>query len=191
MTYDNGDDALIWERARQNEGAAFRELFDRHHGRVYRRALGLLGRTDEAEDVTAAAFFELWRKRISVTLIEGSVLPWLLVTTVNLSRNAQRSTARYARLIQSLPREEAVINPRAPESDASQRLIDSLKNLPRIDSALFVLTALEDFSITEAAASVGLKPATARVRLHRARARLRGELHDLQPMTRRSEGNQA
>ena len=179
-------ETVLWDRARHNDGDAFAALFDLHRDRVYRRALGLLGSTHDAEDVVAAAFFELWRKRRSVRVVAGSVLPWLLVTAVNLSRNAHRSTARYRRLLATLPRDER----QAEREHVSDRLADSLQRLSTIDGALFVLTALEDMPINEAAATVGLKPATARVRLHRARVRLQVDLHDLKPGIRPAhEGN--
>lgn len=184
------DEPDLWDRARQNDGAAFGLLFDLHGDRVYRRALGLLGSTADADDVAAAAFFEMWRKRGSIKLTGGSVLPWLLVTTVNLSRNTHRATARYRRFLSTLPREHAMAGPDAPDADTHDRLAASLRQLSPADGALFVLTALEGVSIAEAAEAVGLKPATARVRLHRARAKLRTELTDLNPSMRPAiEGN--
>jgi RNA polymerase sigma factor (sigma-70 family) len=185
------DEAELWLRARHDDGAAFATLFDLHHARVYRRALGLLGNVHDAEDVAAAAFFELWRKRRSVLLVGGSVVPWLLVTTVNLSRNSRRRTGRYRRLLQDIASDESALDPDVDESEVHQRLASSLRRLSPVDGALFVLTVLEDFQITQAAEAVGLKASTARVRLHRARARLRDELHDLNPSARPvSEGNQ-
>ncbi len=178
------DEAELWQQARQDNGQAFAQIFDLHRDRIYGRALALVGNIHEADEITAAAFFELWRKRRSVPLVAQSVRPWLLVTTVNLSRNTRRSTARYRRLLQGLPHPEPVAEPDAERAEASQRLASSLGRLAPVDAALFVLTALEELSIAEAAQSIGLKPATARVRLHRARARLRVELHDLDPDTR-------
>ncbi|MEO7374065.1 MAG: RNA polymerase sigma factor [Terrimesophilobacter sp.] len=185
------DEAEFWLRARRDDGAAFAALFDLHQARVYRRALGLLGNVHDAEDVAAAAFFELWRKRRSVLLVSGSVLPWLLVTTVNLSRNALRRTGRYRRLLHDLASDESAFDPDVDESEVHQRLATSLRRLSPVDGALFVLTVLEDVPITQAAEAVGLNASTARVRLHRARARLRDELHDLNPTALPvSEGNQ-
>jgi RNA polymerase sigma factor (sigma-70 family) len=185
------DEAELWVRARRDDGAAFGALFDLHHGRVYRRALGLLGDAHEADDAAAGAFFELWRKRRSVRLVSGSILPWLLVTTVNLCRNSRRSTARYRQLLHDLPRSDSATSPEVEELETRHRLAFSLSRLAPIDGALFVLTVLEDVPIAEAAEAVGLKPSTARVRLHRARARLRNELNDLNPNVRpASEGNQ-
>jgi RNA polymerase sigma factor (sigma-70 family) len=185
---DDQPDLELWARARANDGDAFGVLFDRHRDRVYRRALGLLGVQHDAEDVTAAAFFELWRKRRHVTPVGGSVLPWLLVTTVNLSRNLRRSTARYQRFLRTAPRAAAVDGPDAEPIETRQRLAASINDLSPVDGALLVLTVLEDLPVAEAAEAVGLKPATARVRLHRARARLRSDLHDLHPTPLPAEG---
>jgi RNA polymerase sigma factor (sigma-70 family) len=179
-----------WERARRNDGEAFGILFDLHRDRIYHRALGLMGSVHDADDVVAAAFFELWRRRKSVRLVGGSVLPWLLVTTVNISRNAHRSTARYRRLLSTIPHRETASGPEIDDRETHHRLASSLRQLTPADAALFVLTVLEDLPMTKAAEIVGLTPATARVRLHRARVRLRAELSDLNPTIRPAiEGN--
>jgi len=125
----------------------------------------------------------LWRKRRSVTPVGDSVLPWLLVTVLNLSRNLQRSTSRYRRLLRDLPRDVSVEGVDAQSFETQRRLADALGGLSPVDSALLLLTAVEGFAITEAAQTLGISPVTARVRLHRARARLRVELHDLAPTT--------
>lgn len=182
------DELALWYRARQNEGDAFTQLFNLHHARVFARAMGLLANWHDAENVTAAAFFELWRRRRSVRIVTGSVLPWLLVTTVNLARNARRSTARYEQFLRSVTRAETTDGPDTEPAETRQRLLHSLAQLSPVDAALFVRTALEDVPMTQAAEAVGLKPATARVRLHRARARLRIDLNDLNPIPIPAEG---
>ena len=57
------DEAGAWGRAAAGDGDAFGRLFDAHHGRVYRHGLRLTGDVHDAEDVLAAAFLELWRRR--------------------------------------------------------------------------------------------------------------------------------
>jgi DNA-directed RNA polymerase specialized sigma24 family protein len=95
---DVTDETELWQRARQEDGSAFAQLFDLHHARIYGRALAMVGNVHEADDIAAAAFFELWRKHRSVPLVDGSVRPWLLVATVNLSHNSRGSAARYTNL---------------------------------------------------------------------------------------------
>jgi RNA polymerase sigma factor (sigma-70 family) len=169
------DDSIIWQRALARNALAYGELFDRHSARVYRRALGILGNVHDAEDVTAAVFFELWRKHRSVRVVNGSVLPWLLVTAVNFGRNHVRGMARYRAAIASIPRSEHVVDPAdivADRVDGSP-IAAALERLGRVDAALLVLTAVEGLTAAEAAAAVGLKPGAARMRLSRARTRVR------------------
>ncbi|MHA6694671.1 RNA polymerase sigma factor [Homoserinimonas sp. A520] len=190
MDFSENIEAALWERTGRDDGDAFGLLFDLHRDRVYRRALGLMVNTHDAEDVAAAAFFELWRKRRTVRPVQGSVLPWLLVTTVNLSRNAQRSSSRYQQVLRTMPRTEAVAAPDAESVETKRRLRDSLQRLSPVDGALFILTAVEGLPLAEAAEAVGLKPSSARMRLHRARVRLRVDLHDLNPTIQPAvEGN--
>ena len=179
MTPSPPDDTALWERALAKDSRAYGELFDRHNARVYRRALGMLGSVHDAEDVTAAAFFELWRKHRAVRLVGGSVLPWLLVTAVNLSRNHVRGLRRYRMTIAALPRVEHAADP----ADVIDRIDGSpiavaVWQLGRVDAALLVLTAVDGLTTAEAAAALGLKPGAARMRLSRARTRAR-DIHAL------------
>lgn len=101
-------------------------------------------------------------------LVGGSVLPWLLVTAVNLSRNHVRGLARYRAAISEIPRAEHTVDP----ADVVQARIDgaaALAGLSRTDAALLVLTAVEGLTTSEAATALGLKPGAARMRLSRLR----------------------
>jgi RNA polymerase sigma-70 factor (ECF subfamily) len=186
MGFDRGDELATWHRALAGDGTAYAALFREHEGRVYRRALSVVGDVHGAEDVTSAAFFELWRKRRSVRVVEGSVLPWLLVTTVNLARNHLRGSIRYRDLIASLPREEApnaetIALANAETLVLGVRLSDALARVSRADVALLVLTALDGLSTADAATALGMKPGTARMRLSRARERLKAMLANQDP----------
>jgi RNA polymerase sigma factor (sigma-70 family) len=181
MSSSAGDEAETWQRALSGDGTAFAALFRKHQSRVYRRALSLVGQVHDAEDVTAAAFFELWRKRRSVRLVQGGVLPWLLVTTVNVARNHRRGTLRYRRLISSLPHgvtenAESVAVANLEGEALGVRLSEALSRVTKADAALLVLTALDGLSVTDAARTLGIKPGTARMRLQRARRRLQADL---------------
>ena len=72
------DDRDLWARACAGDGGAFGVLFDRHHGRVRRHAARLVEDATDVDDVAAAAFLELWRRRRQVRIVDDSVLPWLL-----------------------------------------------------------------------------------------------------------------
>ena len=51
-----------------------------------------------------------------------------------------------------------------------------MDRLSESERAILELVALDELSLTEAAAAAGVRPVTARVRLHRARRKLRTEL---------------
>ena len=54
----------------------------------------------------------------------------------------------------------------------TRRLYDALAALPPRDRALMEFVAVDGLSVADAAAVLGVKPGTARVRLHRSRARI-------------------
>ncbi len=167
-----------WAAALGGDGEAFGEVFDLYWDRVYRHALRLVGNVHDAEDVTADAFFELWRRRRSVRLVEGSVLPWLLVTTTNLSRNRVRSLRRYRAFLASLPRSGPALDDgeaaasHIDETGTAERVREALGSLPASVSTLIILTAFEGLSPAQAATALGISDGAARVRLCRARAKL-------------------
>jgi RNA polymerase sigma-70 factor (ECF subfamily) len=174
-------DGALWQRCQDGDGEAFGLLFDRHRERVFQHACRLAESRHDAEDVTAAAFLELWRRRAHVRLVQESVLPWLLVTTTNVARNARRTTHRYRRFLARLPRE-------SPAPDAADVALEehalgvggelrtALAALSEPDLQLFSLVVLEDYSIGNAGAALGLTPAAAKARLHRVRHRIRADL---------------
>jgi RNA polymerase sigma-70 factor (ECF subfamily) len=175
----DADDGGLWSRSLAGDGEAFGVLFDRHRDRVYRHAYRLAANRADAEDVSAAAFLELWRLRAKVRLVERSVLPWLLVTTTNCAMNLRRSTRRYEALLKSLPRGPAAADP--AEAYLQENLLHgvdahlaaALRALTPVDLQLITLVALEGYDIAAAAATLRLSPEAARTRLHRARRRLR------------------
>lgn len=179
------DEAERWSRARDGDGEAFGALFGDHRERVYRHARRLVESTADAEDVTAAAFLELWRRRRAVRLVDGSVLPWLITTTTNVARNKRRSTFRYRRFLASLPRQERVLD--GADVALDQRLdLDpamrtALRSLEPKDLSLLALVGLEDYTLADAATATGITTAAAKTRLHRARRRLRQQLRKNSP----------
>lgn len=171
-------ESLTWERARAGDGVAFGQLFDLHRDRVFRHAWRLAGSRQDAEDVTASAFLELWRLRQRVRLVDGSALPWLLATTTNIGLNAARSRRRYRRFLERLPRsaEEAEVVDTAPGLGVTPVLREAMRTLKPKDAQLLALIALEGYAVGEAAICLDLSPDAARTRLHRARRQLQGLL---------------
>ncbi len=181
----NTDEPAAWAAALGNDSVAFAAIFDLHRDRVYYHALRITANVHDAEDVTAATFLELWRRRKSVRVVEGSVLPWLIVTATNLARNLARSLRRYQALILALPRSEDV---RSAEDVALEQIEEiriaaqvreALSALAPSDAALISLTLFEHYSPAQAAVALGISDGAARTRLHRARTRMAATIEAL------------
>jgi RNA polymerase sigma factor (sigma-70 family) len=171
------DETDIWRRAVAGDGAAFGTLFDTHHRRVFRHARRLTRDTHDAEDVMAAAFLELWRRRQKVRVVDGSVLPWLLVTTTHLALNQGRGLRRHRAFIDRLPRRQPSAEHVEPayqgvDLDIDPELVAGIRRLRPLDQQLLALVALEDYRLAEAAEALGLTEHAARSRWQRIRRRL-------------------
>lgn len=99
LTLDPPTDGELLYRLSRGDEPAYRRLHDRHQMPVFRLSLVLMPTSRDAEEVAATAFFELWRKRDKVRVINGSVLPWLLATTSAIAKNGLQARRRYHRLL--------------------------------------------------------------------------------------------
>ena len=162
-----------WVRVRAGDESALAELFDRHEARLFRHACRLLTTREDAKDALTVAFFELWRKRESVRLVDGSPLPWLLNTLSHAARNLERSGRRYRSL---LTRVDVPSPHAAPLSPDETGVLAALKRLPAREQSVIVLTVLEGYPERAAAETLGIPVGTVKSRLARAKAKLRDEM---------------
>jgi len=152
--------------------ARFRALFSDHYPVVARYVLARGYQAADADDLIAATFEVAWR-RLDAVPPDREAVPWLLTVARNLSRNASRKTQRELAVLDRLASSEPVWAGAAGDdrSDWNQvrAAVGSLKPL---DRDLIVLVAWDELTPREAGEVLGLRPATARSRLHRARQRL-------------------
>lgn len=183
----NPDDTQAWTRALEGDGEAFGELFDRHRDRIIRHSRRLVTSAHDVDDVVAVTFLEAWRRRERVRLIEGSMLPWLLVTATYSAQNLSRGIRRYRSLLQRLPGEPAA--PDHADRDDGGPATEALTRLSLDDRQVIVLCVLEGFSTAEAASALSIAPGTVKSRLSRAKQRLARQLDPQQyaPLNRAEE----
>jgi len=175
---DSSDEA-VWDRVGSGDARAFGLIWDRHADRVLTHLLASGHQRADAEELAATAFLELWRRRSAVRFVDGSVLPWLIVTARNVARNAVRAQRRYGRLLSQLSAPDPASDPAddVADRDATVRLLrETIRAAKPVDGDLLAMTALEGFSLRDAAAAVGLTEAAARSRLSRFRTQLRSTL---------------
>lgn len=176
---DASTDAEDWTLALQGDGEAFGRVFDRHGDRIFRHSLKLVPLPHDAEDVVAVAFFEAWRRRESVRFVHGSLLPWLLVTATNASRNLNRSARRYQSLLARLPAPEPA--PDHADGFGDSEAVIALRRLSLAHQHVITLCVLEGLSEADAASVLGVAQGTVKSRLWRARQRLAAELGEPTP----------
>ncbi|HSK91836.1 MAG TPA: sigma-70 family RNA polymerase sigma factor [Euzebyales bacterium] len=155
----------------------------------------------DVDDVVADVYVVAWRRFDDVDWDDP--LPWLIGVARNLLRNEQRTRRRTDALLQRL-RSEA--RPQQVGSDAALGHSDDIRAVRRAladlsdrDRELLQLAAVEELSPTQMAVVLDCHAVTARVRLHRARARLRAALErlptdngtDVHAHVTQTEGNQA
>lgn len=146
--------------------ASFGALYERHSQAVYRFALALTGRVEDAEDLTAEAFLRVWQ---AGSRVDGLTVRAYLVTIV---RNLHRSLWRRERRRGEMPDALAA----APVDPAVRleldRVLAALSQLLPLDREVLVLRAEGGLSYEEISATTGLTAEAARLRAHRARKKL-------------------
>jgi RNA polymerase sigma factor (sigma-70 family) len=168
------DDSLDWQRAVAGDGRAFALLFNRHKGRVRRQLHRFLTSPADVDDALAVVFLEAWRRRDAVRLVNGSTLPWLLVTASNTANNLRRGSRRYRALLDRLPTVDEKRDPASTTPDID--VLAALHRLPVPEQQVLTLCVLEGWSERDAATVLAIPPGTVKSRLHRAKRRLAGQL---------------
>lgn len=180
-------DETLWSLMARGDGEAFGVLFDRHRNRVFGHALRLVASSHLAEDIVAMVFYEAWRRRADVRIVNGSMAPWLLVTANNTIRNHTRQQRRYRTLLSRLPPPDETTDIATEYLETLQRDVEStlLRNafvqLKPMDRDVLMLCVVEELSTRDAATALGIAEGTVKSRLHRAKARLGNlyaQIHD-------------
>lgn len=178
---DGRADSEAIVRVRDGDVAAFGAVVERHQARLHRILYRLVGRREDAAEITQQAFLAAYA---ALARYDGRYpfLPWLVRIGVNLGKDHLK--AGYRREIQYDPghfRKLESLEPNTPESalEHSQqrtRVAAALATLSVGDREILVLKDVEELSFEEIRAILG-RPVTAlKIRAVRARRRLREAL---------------
>jgi RNA polymerase sigma-70 factor (ECF subfamily) len=124
----------------------------------------------DAEGIAAETMAIAWRRLADVPVDDAR--PWLFATARNLLFAEARRAARVAGDAPAAPAPA----PELPELDPE--LAGALRSLSPLDREALLLVAWEDLTPTQAARALRINPAAFRVRLLRARRRLRAKLEE-------------
>lgn len=168
------------ETARLAELSTFDQVVSDYQRDIYRTILAIVRDESLADTLTQDTFVKAWQKRRSFRG-SGDLKHWLLRIAVNLTRDEIRRRRRSP----LVAFEEDFTHPKDSSPDAERRLISSeigaririeLESLSPRQRVVFTLRHYEGHSLESIAKITEMKPATARVHLHRATLRMRKAL---------------
>jgi RNA polymerase sigma factor (sigma-70 family) len=151
------------------------QLWQEHALAVLRYARRRVDPAD-VDDVVTETFTVAWRRQ---TDAPEFALPWLLAIARRVAANHLLARDRRAALL-SRAADVAEREP-SPQPGAGEAVAGALAQLRDDDRELLTLIAWDGLSPAEAAEVLGCSPAALRVRLHRARQRLRAVLAETDP----------
>ena len=193
-------DPEVVRACQRGEAGALDALVRATYADVYALAYRLVRDRDEAADVTQEVFMRVMRSVVGFRG-ESAFGTWLHRVTVNTALTSLRKRSRRpqpGREAFGMPGEESVgmvdtaagPEERAERAELLARAEAAVAALPEASRTIVVLRDIEGLSTAEVAAATGLSETAVKVRLFRARERLRASLADssVTPIPRRRRG---
>lgn len=161
----------------------FSRIYEAYHRKVVAYAARLLG-PDEAEDVAQEVFVKV-RRSLPAISDHSKLTSWVHTITLNTVRDVARKQRRRPAprndegdvALSNLPDTRS----RTAEENAIRNemvacYLDYLRQLPPHYQEVYVLSDFDGLTSDEIARRLSLSVGTVKIRLHRARTRLNGEL---------------
>lgn len=179
MTYDEMSDEELLQKAAQ-DSEAFAHFYKRHVGKTISFAVRRCGSGSEVADLVSAVWLEVLRCRTNFDPRRGRAVAWMLGIAANLSASETRRFRREQEILEKLggqrsiaPDELAQLDEAIDAAATFRKLADRLGELSIAERSVTELVLLDGLSPMEAAEALGIRPATARMRLARGKAKLR------------------
>lgn len=168
------DESLV-HRLAAGERAAVATLFARHRDFVFRVALGLVGRRDEAVDIVQDVFVALIETPPRLRAGGGQLTTWLYRVARNRALDGRRRLARAGARSEKLPPPRETTSPEDALLAAERRaaLLVELRTLPPRPREVFVLRIGLGLSVEQTSRLAGCRPGAVRRALHKAGRMLR------------------
>ena len=180
--------AMLVRRCISGDAAAWEEIVQRYHRRIYNICYRFAGSGDDAQDLTQEVFIKMYRTLNSYDVDRGAFMTWVTTVTRNLLVDHFRKT-KQERLTDSLDttssgHEDAMplseqIPDRGPSPDsrvqsreAKETVHEALQKLsPELREAV-ILRDLQDMDYREIATVLKVPEGTVKSRINRGRAEL-------------------
>lgn len=179
-------DLQLAASAAGGDAMAFEVMVRRHNRLLFRTARGIVPDDAEAQDVVQETWLRAFGK-LQTFRGEAALGTWLARIAINIAISSQRRQGRLVQFEDNAAMEQAMElpdhQPAADRPDASAErgemralLQASIEGLPPIYRSVFMLRAVEDMSVEEAAFCLEVSTDVVKTRFLRARALLREEL---------------
>jgi RNA polymerase sigma-70 factor (ECF subfamily) len=186
------DETALIQRYLSGDDTAFDQIVSRYQDMVYNLALRLLGKREEALDVSQEVFFQIYRKLGSFRR-DASLRTWIYRIVINRAKNSQRWWRRRECEMTAVAVEEAEReNPwvqsaslkaseDAPDEVLQRKelgaiLHQAIHELPFDQRTILLLKEIDGLSYEEISQTLRLALGTVKSRLARARKALREKL---------------
>ena len=171
-------DPELLAACRRGDREAFEEVVRRTHRHVYTQALRLVGDQQEAEDVAQEAYVRVFRG-LSGFRGDAQFETWLYRIVANAALTHLRKRRRFGDLLWDDEQDASELPAKAGLEDRAvdrQSLANALAGLPASMRAVVVLKDVYGLSCREIGDELGVSEGAIKVRLHRARRRLKAAL---------------
>jgi RNA polymerase sigma-70 factor, ECF subfamily len=175
-------DEEVVERVLAGDTALFEVLMRRNNRRIYRVARAIVKDESEVEDVMQQAYVSAYT-HLDQFAGAARFATWLTKIAVNEALARVRQSARLVEIDEDFEQGEERMKELAsdepnPERQAARRelgglLESSIDQLPHDHRTIFILREIEGLSTAETAECLGISEELVKVRLHRAKSRLR------------------
>jgi RNA polymerase sigma-70 factor, ECF subfamily len=164
--------AMLVDRARAGDTAAFADLYRDHYRRVYALTLRLTADPGRAEELTQDTFVSAWR-RLADFRGDAQFSTWLHRIAVNTVVSYQRRHRPWISWLRDNPESLPEVAVEAPSAGLARDLDGAIARLPERARQVFVLVDVEGHTHEEAGQLLGMAAGTSKAHLFRARALLR------------------
>lgn len=183
------DMAELVTAAKAGDKAAFTKLVEATHAEMYTLAYRLTGNAEDSQDVVQEAYFRAY-KGLKRFRGDAEFTSWMYRITANCANThfAKSSRHRHDEIDEANEIADERPGPEARLGSVDERRVlnQALQSLTPEMRAVVVLRDVYDLPHEAIAAELGISEGTAKVRLHRARQKLRERLFPL----RGEEGNE-
>ena len=179
---------LLVRRCIAGDSAAWEDIVQRHHRRIYNICYRFAGTADDAQDLTQEVFIKMYRTLASYDASKGAFMTWVTTVTRNLLVDHFRKTKqdRMTDSLDTAPSEHEDAQPLSAQiadpSKSAHEQVQSRETKEAVHQALqklspelreaVILRDLQDMDYKDIAGALRVPEGTVKSRINRGRAEL-------------------